>query len=129
MTDSQDTLHFTRTVDAPVDHVWVAYADVNARSQWGVPAGEATVHDTADFTTGGREAYRCGPPRNLDNAGTHLYHLIETRRRLLYTDTVHRDGRRPGHLPRRAKHDRRPPQRPQQDPRPARDVHGHSATV
>ena len=92
MTDSHDTLYFTRTVEAPLDRVWEAYADVDARSQWSVPAGEDIVYNSADFSVGGTDIYRCGPPGYLDNTGTHLYHLVEPRRRFLYSDTVHRDG-------------------------------------
>ncbi len=61
------------------------------RRQWSVPEGEDIVYDTADFTAGGEDTYRCGPPGHLDNVGTHRYHLIEPRRRFLYSDIVHRD--------------------------------------
>lgn len=92
MTCLHDTLDFNRTIAAPVDRVWAAYADVAARSAWSVPAGEVIVYDTADFAAGGADTYRCGPPGDLVNAGTHHYHLIEPQRRLIYTDTVHREG-------------------------------------
>lgn len=92
MTRSHDTLNFSRTIEAPLNRVWEAYVDIDARSRWSVPAGEHIVYDNADFTSGGIDTFRCGPPGHLNNAGTCLYHLVEPQRRFLYTDTVHRDG-------------------------------------
>lgn len=87
-----DTLHFTREADQPIDTVWAAYADVGHRRQWSVPSGEQIIYDAVDFTAGGQESYRCGPPGDLSNVGTLRYHLIDPPHRLIYTDTVRRDG-------------------------------------
>ncbi|WP_338747849.1 SRPBCC domain-containing protein [Janibacter alittae] len=87
-----ETLHFTQEIDAPIDTVWAAYADVDSRREWSVPAGEEIVYDLADFTTGGEDIYRCGPPDDLSNLGAHRYHLIDAPHRLIYSDAVQRDG-------------------------------------
>lgn len=92
MNTAHDILRFDRDIDAPVSRVWDAYADIENRTQWSVPEGEDMVYDVAEFVTGGQDIYRCGPPGDLSNAGHHLYHLIEPRKRFLYTDTVRRDG-------------------------------------
>lgn len=91
MTNAHDALRFSRDIDAPVDRVWAAYADIENRRQWSVPEGEDIVYDAAAFTAGGTDTYRCGLPGHLDNAGTHIYHLIEPQRRFLYSDIIHRD--------------------------------------
>lgn len=87
-----DTLRFTREIDQPIDTVWAAYADVDNRSQWSVPSGEQVIYDAADFTAGGQDSYRCGPPGDLANVGTHHYYLIKAPRRLIFSDTIRRDG-------------------------------------
>lgn len=87
-----DTLRFTRECNQPIDIVWAAYADIESRIQWSVPSGEEIVYDTADFTAGGQDSYRCGPPGDLSNFGNHQYHLVEPPRRLVYSDIVQRDG-------------------------------------
>lgn len=87
-----DTLRFIREVDHPIETVWQAYADVENRSQWSVPSGEQIIYDTAEFTEGGHDRYRCGPPGDLSNLGTHRYYLIDTPCRLIYSDTIRRDG-------------------------------------
>jgi uncharacterized protein YndB with AHSA1/START domain len=87
-----DILRFTRVIDHPIDAVWTAYADVQNRSQWSVPSGEQIIYDTADFAADGQDTYRCGPPGQLSNVGTHRYYLIEAPQRMVYSDTIRRDG-------------------------------------
>ncbi len=88
----QDTLRFTREINRPIDTVWAAYAHVENRRQWSVPSGERIIYDTADFTEGGQDSYRCGPPGDLSNFGTHRYYLIEPPQHLIYSDAIRRDG-------------------------------------
>lgn len=87
-----DILRFTRDCPRPIDTVWAAYADVASRVQWSVPSGDEIVYDAADFTAGGQDDYRCGPPGDLSNSGSHRYHLIESPERIVYSDLVHRNG-------------------------------------
>ncbi|WP_175442312.1 SRPBCC domain-containing protein [Humibacillus sp. DSM 29435] len=87
-----ETLRFTREVDQPVDAVWAAYADVDHRTQWSVPSGEQIIYDSADFTVNGQDRYRCGPPGDLSNFGTHCYYFIDSPQRLVYSDTIRREG-------------------------------------
>lgn len=87
-----DTLRFTREVSQPIDRVWAAYADLDNRSQWSVPNGEQIIYDTADFTAGGQDNYRCGPPGDLSNVGVLRYYLVESPRRFICSDTIRRQG-------------------------------------
>lgn len=92
-TDTQhEILRLTREVDASIDTVWAAYANVENRRQWSVPAGEHIVYDAADFTAEGEDTYRCGPPGDLSNLGAHRYVVIDAPRRLIFSDTIRRDG-------------------------------------
>lgn len=87
-----ETLHFTRELARPIATVWGAYADIERRVQWSVPIGDELVYDASDFSEGGVDSYRCGPPGDLSVVGQNRYQLIDPRRRLVYTDAVEHDG-------------------------------------
>ena len=55
------TIVVERVYPATPDRVFGAYADVAARSTWGVPStDDALVYSESDFRVGGRDLYRCG---------------------------------------------------------------------
>ena len=86
------TLHVERTIDAPVERVWDAYADIAQRSVWSVPEGEAVEYDASDFVAGGIDEYRCGPPDDLANHVTTRYHHIDAPRSFVATNEIRREG-------------------------------------
>lgn len=88
-----DTITLDRRVSAPVAAVWDAYADPAQRARWSVPVGEAMVYDEADFREGGRDRYRCGPPKTLDFHAEAGYTRIIPEELIVCTETVRAEGR------------------------------------
>lgn len=84
-------LRFRRTVDAPVDRVWRAYADVDQRRAWAVPEGEEVVYDAAEFAPGGGDRYRCGPPGDLTNHVVTRYVRVDEPRSFVAVNELCRD--------------------------------------
>lgn len=85
---AHDTLKFSQSINASLSAVWVAFSDSAQRSVWGAPAGDAQVYDESDFREGGRDVYRCGPPRALDFHGVVNYMQIVPGSLIVHTDTV-----------------------------------------
>lgn len=85
---THDTVRVTQCIEAPIDKVWGAYADVSKRSQWGVPKGEAMIYVQSDFREGGRDRYRCGPPETLEFQAESEYTRIVPEALIVYTETV-----------------------------------------
>jgi uncharacterized protein YndB with AHSA1/START domain len=89
------TLVFERTIPAPCDQVFAAYADINERMKWGAPSDNtALIYDRADFREGGEDAFRCGSKANPDIHGATRYLDIVANRRIVSTETISVDGRR-----------------------------------
>ncbi len=88
----QATLRFERTIAAPAERVWNAYADIAQRSVWSVPDGDAVEYDASDFVQGGVDEYRCGPPDDLANDVTTRYHHIDTAHSFVSTSEIRREG-------------------------------------
>ncbi len=86
------TLRFQRSIDAAIDDVWAAYADIDRRRRWSVPGGETVEYDDHDFTPGGVDHYRCGPPEDLSNHLTTRYVDIEAPHSFIATDEWRRNG-------------------------------------
>jgi hypothetical protein len=64
------TLIFERTCNAPLERVFVAFADVNERLRWGAPSDKtAFIYDEADFREGGKDVFRCGTKSNPQYLG------------------------------------------------------------
>lgn len=87
-TVAHDILKFTKTIDAPLAEVWAAFADSDERAKWSVPAGDAQVYEESNFQIGGRDVYRCGPPKTLDFHGVLDYIHIVPQSLIVHTDTV-----------------------------------------
>lgn len=83
-----DTIQLEQQVSAGLQQVWRAFADSEARAQWGVPAGDEQVYDRDDFRTGGEAAYRCGDPGLLQYSVEVNYAAVDPRGVLVYTETV-----------------------------------------
>lgn len=83
-----ETLHLSTHIARPAGAVWAAFANTEAREQWGAPVGEALVYDFDEFRTGGSARYRCGTPGELQFCATVDYVAIEEARFAVHTDTV-----------------------------------------
>jgi uncharacterized protein YndB with AHSA1/START domain len=89
------TLVFERTIPAPIEQVFAAFADPVARSGWGAPSDTAVViYDEADFREGGQDRFRCGSRANPNIHGTTRYLDIVTDRRVVSSETIEINGKR-----------------------------------
>jgi uncharacterized protein YndB with AHSA1/START domain len=89
------TLVFHRVVSAPVGEVFAAFADTNAKSEWGAPSDTAVViYNNTDFREGGIEKFRCGSKSNPNIHGTTQYLRIVQNRVIVSTETIDVDGKR-----------------------------------
>jgi uncharacterized protein YndB with AHSA1/START domain len=78
---------------APVERVFREFADPVARARWSAPSGDALVYDTADFREGGRDVFRCGPPKDLRFRGETTYVVIIPNKCVVLTETLVEDGK------------------------------------
>lgn len=95
MTDqltTHETMRFERRIDAPLQRVWDAYADMDQRAIWSVPEGEAIEYESNNFEPGGVDQYRCGPPDDLANDVTTRYHHIDAPRSFVASNDVRYNG-------------------------------------
>lgn len=83
-----DTVRLERRIRASLDATWAAFADTSARTEWGVPEGEAQEYLVDDFVTGGRARLRCGAPGELEFENALEYVRIDPRQVVTYTETV-----------------------------------------
>jgi len=83
-----DTVQVTRSLNASLNAVWEAYADVSQRVRWAVPEGEGMVYETSDFREGGRDRYRCGESESLEFYAEVEYTRIVPRETIVYVETV-----------------------------------------
>lgn len=83
-------LRFRRTFTVAAERLWEAYADVEQRSIWAVPEGEQVVYDASDFTAGGTDHYRCGPPGDLPNHVSTQYVLVDEPRSFVAVNELRR---------------------------------------
>jgi len=89
------SLFFERFVPAAIDQVFAAFADPDARSEWGAPSDTAVlIYDKTDFREGGTERFRCGSKTNPDIHGTTCYLSIIPNRRIVSTETIDVKGQR-----------------------------------
>jgi uncharacterized protein YndB with AHSA1/START domain len=70
------TISLERTYLAPVERVFSAFANPQARARWSVSSNDALVYDKADFREGGHDIFRCGPQNDLKFRGMTTYHTI-----------------------------------------------------
>ena len=89
------TLVFEREINASIEMVFAAFADANARSEWGTPSETAVViYDSEDFREGGEDCFRCGAKTNPNINGKTRYLEIIPNRRIVSTETIMMDGKR-----------------------------------
>lgn len=96
-TIAHDTVTMARRYDAPPTRVFAAWADAEARREWGAPSAEVTlVHEAADFSVGGEDVSVC----MADGAAVARVHTryldIVPDRRVVLTEVIEGDGRREG---------------------------------
>jgi uncharacterized protein YndB with AHSA1/START domain len=83
-----DSFAIEITIDAPPAAVFMAYADLRARMEWGAPANDAIAYDKAEFRVGGNDVFRCGPANDMKFVGSLWYHDIVQDERIVYTESV-----------------------------------------
>ena len=70
-TTSHDTFVIVRTYDVPVASVFRAWADPERKARWFAGSADALGNGyELDFTVGGREVSRGGPPRLISRPPT-----------------------------------------------------------
>jgi uncharacterized protein YndB with AHSA1/START domain len=90
-----ETIEMERTYQAGIDRVFAAFADPAVRAKWGVPSDTAVfIYDEVNFTTGGRDLFRCGSKSDPKYHGeTHYLHIVPDEC-IVSTETVDADGKR-----------------------------------
>lgn len=92
MTAENGTFTIARTLAAPIERVWQAFADKQAKQAWfaGPPGWTRYAHDF-DFRVGGEEFSSVGEeggPRHIFRA--HFYDIVDTER-IVYAYEMYRD--------------------------------------
>ena len=88
------TIQLERSYPAPLELVFSEFADPVARARWSAPSEDALIYDEADFRTGGKDVFRCGPKGNPKFRGKTRYLLIVPNARVVSSETVDMDGQR-----------------------------------
>jgi uncharacterized protein YndB with AHSA1/START domain len=89
------TLDFEREIPAPVEEVFVAFADPVARAAWGAPSDTAVlIYDEADFREGRQDCFRCGSKADPNIHGVTRYLDIIANRRVVSSETIVVNGKR-----------------------------------
>ena len=91
---AHQVFQFGREIDAPVERVFAALADAEARSVWSCPSPEAVVlYDAADFREAGEDRFRCGARDNPQFSGHTRYLSIVPPLRIVSSETVYTGGK------------------------------------
>lgn len=88
------TIVLERTYQALPEQVFSEFADPVARARWSPPSDDVLIYDQAEFRTGGRDFFRCGPKSDPKFRGETLYHMIIPNKRLISCETLDVDGQR-----------------------------------
>lgn len=93
---AHDTFQLERIYDAPVERVWRALTDLEAKSRWfGGSQGEwEALERTMDVRPGGRERARGRWPSGLVTTYDATYFDVVVNRRLVYAYEMHLDARK-----------------------------------
>lgn len=90
-----ETIVMERTYQAGIDRVFAAFADPEARAKWSAPSDTAVlIYDEADFTTGGRDLFRCGAKSDPKYHGETRYLHIAPAKHIVSSETIDADGKR-----------------------------------
>ena len=94
-TTSHDTFVVVRTYAAPVADVFRAWADPRRKARWFAGSADALGHGyELDFTVGGREVNRGGPPGGPVYTYTAQFRDIVVDQRIVYTYEMSADDSR-----------------------------------
>jgi len=85
------TFTVERTYDAPPARVFAAFADPAAKARWFAGPDEASAAWKMDFTVGGKEVNRGGPPQGPVYSYDAVYQDIVQDERIAYTYVMHLD--------------------------------------
>lgn len=89
------TLVFEREIAGPVEAVFEAFANAEARATWGVPSPNAVIlYDSENFAVGGEDRYRCGSRDDPNIHATTHYLEIVSNQRIVFSETLAVDGQR-----------------------------------
>ncbi len=85
----------TRTYDAPVERVWRALSNAEAKAQWfgGLPGGQE-IERSMDFRVGGAERAKGRLTSGVVSTFGAVYHDIVPNARLVYSYVMHLDDRK-----------------------------------
>ncbi|MBR0651532.1 polyketide cyclase [Roseomonas terrae] len=91
---SHRTFVFERQTGAEPERVFAAYADPAERQAWSAPSDTAMfAYETADFTEGGVDTFRCGSKEAPQYAGRTTYLSIVPSERIVTAEVIHAGGR------------------------------------
>lgn len=88
-----DTFKLERIFAASPGQIFAAYADSEARSEWGPPRTDEMRYSRSEFRVGGIDEFRCGPAGDLRICGRAVYLDIVENERIVFAETVSTGGR------------------------------------
>jgi uncharacterized protein YndB with AHSA1/START domain len=86
------TITLEASLFAPLERVFSEFADPAGRVRWSPPSEDVLIYDEADFRTGGKDVFRCGPKANPNIRGETHYLLIVPNARVVSSETVSMNG-------------------------------------
>jgi uncharacterized protein YndB with AHSA1/START domain len=85
------TINLERSYTAPIERVFSEFADPVTRAKWSAPSNDELIYDEANFSEGGRDVFRCGPPGDLRFRGETTYQVIVPNKCVISTETLFTD--------------------------------------
>ncbi len=86
------TITLERSYPASPERVFSEFANPIERARWCAPSEDALIYDEADFRTGGKDVFRCGPKGDPKFRGETRYLLIIPNERVVSSETVDMNG-------------------------------------
>jgi uncharacterized protein YndB with AHSA1/START domain len=87
------TLVFKRILPASPAVVFAAHADAEQRARWGAPSDTAVlIYDSAEFSVGGMDRFRCGSKDDPKFQGTTVYLDIVPNSRIVSSEVIALEG-------------------------------------
>ena len=86
------TILLERAYEAPPERVFAEFADPVVRARWSTPAEDVLIYEEADFRTGGKDVFRCGPKENPKFCGETRYLLIVPNTRVVSSEVLEVHG-------------------------------------
>src|ERR1700730_9513767 len=88
------TIKLEHLYPAPLERVFSEFANPVVRARWSAPSEDVLIYDEADFSTGGKDVFRCGPKGDPRFRGETRYLLVVPNACVVSSETLDMDGPR-----------------------------------